>query len=75
VAEDPATGAAAAALAGWLAAHERVASGTRRWRVLQGEEIGRPSEIALEADLAGGTPSAVRVGGRCVMLGEGTLRL
>ena len=75
VAEDPATGAAAAALAGWLAAREPGASGTRQWRILQGEEIGRPSEIALEADLAGGTPSAVRVGGRCVMVGEGTLRL
>jgi trans-2,3-dihydro-3-hydroxyanthranilate isomerase len=75
VAEDPATGAAAAALAGWLAAHERVASGTRRWRVLQGEEIGRPSEIALDAALAGCTPAALRVGGRCGMIGEGTLRL
>ncbi|HET9023427.1 MAG TPA: PhzF family phenazine biosynthesis protein [Burkholderiaceae bacterium] len=75
VAEDPATGSAAAALAGWLAAHEPVTSGTCCWRILQGEEIGRPSEIALEADLAGGTPSAVRVGGRCVMVGEGTLRL
>ena len=75
VAEDPATGSAAAALAGWLAAHKPGASGTRHWRILQGEEIGRPSEIALEADLAGGTPSAVRVGGRCVMVGEGTLRL
>jgi len=75
VAEDPATGSAAAALAGWLAAREPGASGTRHWRILQGGEIGRPSEIALEADLAGGTPSAVRVGGRCVMVGEGTLRL
>jgi trans-2,3-dihydro-3-hydroxyanthranilate isomerase len=75
VAEDPATGSAAAALAGWLAAHEPGASGTRHWRILQGEEIGRPSEIALEADLVSGTPSAVRVGGRCVMVGEGTLRL
>ena len=75
VAEDPATGSAAAALAGWLAAHEPGASGARHWRILQGGEIGRPSEIALEADLVGGTPSAVRVGGRCVMVGEGTLRL
>jgi trans-2,3-dihydro-3-hydroxyanthranilate isomerase len=76
VAEDPATGSAAAALAGWLAAHEPATSrGTRHWRILQGKEVGRPSEIALEADLIAGTPSAVRVGGRCVMIGDGTLRL
>jgi trans-2,3-dihydro-3-hydroxyanthranilate isomerase len=75
IAEDPATGAAAAALAGWLAAQDSSTNGTRRWRLLQGEEIGRSSEIMLEADVVNGRPSAVRVGGRCVMVGEGTLRL
>lgn len=75
VPEDPATGAAAAALAGWLAAHQPGADGTRRWRILQGADIGRPSEIALEADVVDGTAVAVRVGGRCVMVGDGTLRL
>lgn len=75
VAEDPATGAAAAALAGWLVARQPAASGTRRWRILQGEDIGRPSEIMLEADVADGAVAAVRVGGRCVLMTEGTLRL
>lgn len=75
VAEDPATGSAAAALAGWLAARQPGMTGTRRWRILQGDEIGRPSEIALEADIAGGAVNAVRVGGRCVLMTEGTLRL
>jgi len=75
VAEDAATGAAAAALAGWLAAQDPAAAGTRRWRILQGEEMGRPSEIALEADITDGKPTAVRVGGRCVMVGTGILRL
>jgi trans-2,3-dihydro-3-hydroxyanthranilate isomerase len=75
VAEDPATGAAAAALAGWLASRQPDVSGTRRWRILQGEDIGRPSEIALAADVADGAATAVRVGGRCVMISEGTLRL
>ena len=75
VPEDPATGAAAAALAGWLAAQPPEGSGIRRWRVLQGEDIGRPSEISLEADVAHGEVTAVRVGGRCVMMSEGTLRL
>lgn len=75
VAEDPATGSAAAALAGWLVALEPSPDGVRRWRVLQGEEIGRPSRIELEADVVAGAPAAVRVGGRCVMVREGTLRL
>lgn len=75
IAEDPATGAAAAALAGWLVERERGADGPRRWRILQGEQIGRPSEIVLEADVVSGKPSAVRVGGRCVMVAEGQLRL
>jgi trans-2,3-dihydro-3-hydroxyanthranilate isomerase len=74
IAEDAATGAAAAALAGWLVERDP-ADGTRRWRVLQGEQIGRPSEIALEADVTNGAPTAVRVGGRCVMVAEGQLKI
>lgn len=75
IAEDAATGAAAAALAGWLVQREPTPDGIRRWRILQGEEIGRPSQIALEADVAAGTVTAVRVGGRCVMVAEGQLIL
>ncbi len=75
VAEDAATGSAAAALAGWLAARQPEASGSRHWRILQGDDIGRPSEITLEADVADGAATTVRVGGRCVMMSEGTLRL
>jgi trans-2,3-dihydro-3-hydroxyanthranilate isomerase len=75
VAEDAATGSAAAALAGWLVARQPEARGTRRWRILQGADMGRPSEIALEADVMDGAVTAVRVGGRCVMMAEGTLRL
>jgi trans-2,3-dihydro-3-hydroxyanthranilate isomerase len=75
IAEDPATGAAAAALAGWLVQQDPAPDGTRRWRILQGDEIGRPSQITLEADVAAGTVTAVRVGGRCVMVAEGQLML
>ena len=52
VAEDPATGSAAAALAGWLAARHS-GDGTQRWDLLQGQEIGRPSSIALEYEQTG----------------------
>src|SRR5262245_41497853 len=68
--EDPATGSAAAALAGWLAARERLPDGTRRWVIEQGMEMGRPSTIQLEADVRGGHVTAVRVGGHAVLVAE-----
>jgi trans-2,3-dihydro-3-hydroxyanthranilate isomerase len=75
VAEDPATGSAAAALAGWLVRHAPTQSSTLHWTVLQGEAVGRPSRIELEADVSNGAVQAVRVGGASVMVSEGTLRL
>ena len=66
VAEDPATGSAAAALAGWLVRHAPTQSATQHWTVLQGEAIGRPSRIELEADVRDGAVQAVRVGGASV---------
>ena len=75
VAEDAATGSAAAALAGWLVRRARDPSGTRRWTVLQGESVGRPSRIEVEADVRDGAVRAVRVGGASVMVSEGVLKL
>lgn len=75
VAEDPATGSAAAALAGWLVRHQSIQSGTQRWTILQGEAIGRPSRIELEADVHQDVVQAVRVGGASVMVSEGVLKL
>ena len=76
IAEDPATGAAAAALAGYLAAlTDMPKHGTMAWTIRQGEEMGRPSRIALEADFAGGHLAAVRLGGAAVLMTRGTLRL
>lgn len=75
VAEDPATGSAAAALGGWLVRQPTSAAATCQWMILQGEAIGRPSRIELEADVHDGALRAVRVGGRSVMVGEGVLRI
>jgi len=72
VAEDPATGSAAAALAGWLARRE-ARDGRARWTILQGQEIGRPSRIELEAEVVGGIARSVRVGGAAVLISEGEL--
>jgi trans-2,3-dihydro-3-hydroxyanthranilate isomerase len=73
VPEDPATGSAAAAFAGWLAAYAPEASSRSEVTLLQGEEIGRPSRIDLQIDRAGDRVLAVRVGGASVMVSQGTL--
>jgi len=70
--EDPATGSAAAALAGYLADRERATSGTLRWVVEQGFEMGRPSLIHVDAEKTNGKVSVVRVGGTAVKVSEGT---
>lgn len=75
IAEDPATGAAASALAGYLAARIEPAPGTLKWTLLQGIEMGRPSVISIECDLDGKAVKAVRVGGTAVPVFEGLLRL
>lgn len=71
--EDPATGSAAAALAGYLAARDPRRDGTLRWTVEQGVEMGRPSRIFVEADVSSGAVTSVRVGGTAVLLSEGKL--
>ena len=70
VAEDPATGSAASALAGWLHA-QAPGDGSRRWLIEQGFKMGRPSLIELEADVTGGQIATVRVGGSSVLMSDG----
>jgi trans-2,3-dihydro-3-hydroxyanthranilate isomerase len=74
IAEDPATGSAAAALGAYLG-RRAGRDGTHVWRIEQGVEMGRPSLIQAEADVKGGAVSAVRVGGRAVAVARGTLTL
>jgi trans-2,3-dihydro-3-hydroxyanthranilate isomerase len=71
VAEDPATGAAAAAFAGWLARHD--VSTATSVELHQGVEIGRPSTIHLHFERAGASARAVRVGGAAVMVSAGQI--
>lgn len=75
VPEDPATGSANAALAGYLAARNTTRSGTLHWRVEQGFEMGRPSILEVEADVSGGDVRAVRVGGASVMVSDGQMTI
>ena len=73
--EDPATGGAAAAFAGWLALKEPRTDGSFAWSIDQGIEMERPSRIDIGADKSNGAVTAVRVAGRAVTMSEGRLRL
>lgn len=75
VAEDPATGAAAAALAGALATDSPVVQGRLQWTIRQGLEMGRPSELHIAAERAGGVVTEVRVGGHAVRIAEGQVQM
>jgi trans-2,3-dihydro-3-hydroxyanthranilate isomerase len=73
IAEDPASGAAVVALAGFLTENELVPrEGSISCTIRQGEEMGRPSRIALEMDFANGRLHAVRLGGAAVAVSRGT---
>ncbi len=73
IAEDPATGSAAATLGGYLAMRNPRHDGTLRWVIEQGFEMGRPSILEVEVDKNGGAISAVRVGGSTVVVCEGEM--
>lgn len=73
--EDPATGAAASALAGYLGGREVLRDGTLHWVIEQGFEMGRPSLLEVEADKRDGEIVAVRVGGKCVLVSEGAMEV
>ena len=75
IAEDPATGSAAAGLGGYLGVRAPESDGTLRWIVEQGFEMGRPSLLHVEIDKTGGRIAAVRVGGKSVLVSEGTFQL
>jgi trans-2,3-dihydro-3-hydroxyanthranilate isomerase len=64
IAEDPATGSAAAELGIYLAAR----IGDIDFEISQGREIGRPSRLSVRANTA-----SVKVGGRCDLVLEGEL--
>ncbi len=73
VAEDPATGSAAAAFAGLLYAREHPADGRYDVAIEQGIEMGRPSRIELRLVVREGALAAVEIGGEVVVVAEGRL--
>lgn len=73
--EDPATGSATVQLAAQLLTAESLKDGTHIWNLEQGYEMGRPSDLRLEADVNSGKLTAVRVGGSAVRMMSGEINL
>ena len=72
--EDPATGSAAAALAGALAIMDGV-SGCQHYLIERGIEMGRPSLITTRVDCDRSGVKAVFVSGQAVVMSEGVFLL
>lgn len=73
IAEDPATGSAAAAFAGAIMRYDDPVDGSHRYWIEQGAEMGRPSRIRLEIDIEDRRIDAARIGGHAIRVAEGTL--
>lgn len=73
IAEDPATGAAAAALGGYLVQGRSLPDGDYPWAIAQGAAVQRPSELTVRVTLLDGLVDRVRVGGCSVLMSEGVI--
>jgi trans-2,3-dihydro-3-hydroxyanthranilate isomerase len=73
VREDPATGSAVAAFAGFCAHALSLGDGDHRFMIEQGYEMGRPSLIELSVTMRAGTLVSGSVGGPAIIVTEGTL--
>jgi len=73
--EDPATGAAAAAIVGAGATGGGSRDEEFRLNIIQGVAMGRPSAISASARFADGTLASIDVGGSCVLVAEGKIEV
>jgi trans-2,3-dihydro-3-hydroxyanthranilate isomerase len=74
IAEDPATGSGAVALAAVLAMRE-AKDGVYRWSIDQGVAMGRPSRIEAIAERRGGRVVRTRIGGATCVVAEGEMEI
>jgi trans-2,3-dihydro-3-hydroxyanthranilate isomerase len=76
VPEDPATGGASAPFGAYAATYGLIKPAPRTsFLIQQGVEMGRPSEIRVEVARKESGALAIRIGGRCAIVGEGTMFL
>lgn len=73
VPEDPATGSAVAAFSAVLHRFDQLPEGTSEFTIEQGIEMGRPSEIKLEVEVASRRLKRVRIGGFACLVARGKL--
>ncbi|HVV61201.1 MAG TPA: PhzF family phenazine biosynthesis protein [Pseudolabrys sp.] len=75
VPEDPATGSANVALAGFLAGMRPEQDLALRLRISQGREMGRPSLLQASAEKRDGQLAGMWIGGLCVSVMQGRLEV
>ena|SRR5688572_19604030 len=75
VPEDPATGSANCALAAMLTHYDPAPSGTFRYRISQGVEIGRPSVLEARIEKREGALISAHIGGGSVLVSEGWIEV
>jgi trans-2,3-dihydro-3-hydroxyanthranilate isomerase len=75
VAEDPATGSAAAAFAAVVHRFDALTDGVHKRIIEQGYEMGRASEIELSLTIAKGRLENARIGGHAVRVLDGTIEV
>ncbi|WP_108658753.1 PhzF family phenazine biosynthesis protein [Acuticoccus kandeliae] len=73
--EDPATGSAAVAFAALYVEAEKPGDGTHALTIVQGVEMGRPSNLYLGVEIEGGALKRVELSGEAVVIAEGKLFL
>jgi trans-2,3-dihydro-3-hydroxyanthranilate isomerase len=73
--EDPATGSATVAAAALLADLSTERDGELKLRIGQGVDMGRPSLLLTRVVKQNGVVASAHVGGACVLMMEGSLRL
>jgi trans-2,3-dihydro-3-hydroxyanthranilate isomerase len=75
IAEDPATGSAAAAFAGVVHRFDALPDGQHKRVIEQGYEMGRASDIELSLNIEVGKLDSVRIGGHAVRVAEGMIEV
>lgn len=75
IVEDPATGAAVAALSGAIHHFDALLDGLNRLMIEQGVEMGRSSYIHLHIEVSDGKVGRARIGGEAVPVASGVLHL
>lgn len=75
VPEDPGTGSANCALAGFLAHLDENSDGSYAWRIAQGVEMGRPCILEARSEKRGGVVTGTWIGGLSSMVSEGFIRV